>query len=814
MLFIILLIIFSGAFSISNFMPVADLQFRYGKCWMPLAAEAAEAAETGGSGYVATEYALLPPLDVQWVWYCHCLNPVRYRNYCKSKFGRVIDFPCLVDTPSEEAARNRCKKVWSDRYPTQPFNVIVSQLSLTKHLDEEFHPWDEHQAELQEVVATTERQSTFYYQVSQPYMWEEAFLRVALERYKCFLQIVSMAHGTTLCVPTYDIDLIWHAHQVSPVAYARDTKSLFGCIIDHDDNMERGPHSPLEDGFKCTTKLWENTFGRPYERAGSMYRGAKPVNLPAPPHDGHDGQEILESIPVALSPEFHSPDMNYPRFPLLVPRQVLQVCIFKKSAIDLMKNVKVDAESMFVRLRVVEAHKLLKVDTPVVINSVSDTRWEMLYLLQCEMATVGVTLELRCHVDGCLRTFTQSKLLGSTLLTWEDIQNSPSLSVDTVLTLNEKVRAASMRENSNPPELRFSVSITLPQQGPYLLKTVPDRVTDDTGAMLSNLILRMNKYRPQHGRWITRTVLNHMGRECFVIRIRQAKGIWRKSGDRPVGVDWHERVINICEGGWTYVAGATGYSSVKIVGSAVPNADELDQDRLSWHLNTGLTFVISKPFYDGHDWEQKLEFSLTGSSTSLVRLINGRKLQYAVDGATPEQEGFVTLVRYNAQAPQGRATALFNWQVSAMEVHPEEDVVLVLLLCIATMRSIADFGGRHYGNLFARRRHKEHKPGLKDWNSVVLEHANPQSNLAMWYLSTPEKVCSDDGTDRAFSHAGAMGGACGSSCQAGEGIGLNTGDRGTVNKVSREAIQSAAPVSAWARRTGSGIPAQDYTSKQ
>lgn len=76
MLFIILLIIFSGAFSISNFMPVADLQFRYGKCWMPLAAEAAEAAETGGSGYVATEYALLPPLDVQWVWYCHCLNPV------------------------------------------------------------------------------------------------------------------------------------------------------------------------------------------------------------------------------------------------------------------------------------------------------------------------------------------------------------------------------------------------------------------------------------------------------------------------------------------------------------------------------------------------------------------------------------------------------------------------------------------------------------------------------------------------------------------------------------------------------------------
>lgn len=89
---------------------------------------------------------------------------------------------------------------------------------------------------------------------------------------------------------------------------------------------------------------------------------------------------------------------------------------------------------------------------------------------------------------------------------------------------------------------------------------MPDRVTDDAGAMLSNLILRMNKYEPQRGRWISRTVLNHMGKECFVIRIRVAKGIWRKNGDRPEGVDWNERVIDVCEGGWTYVAGSIGYA--------------------------------------------------------------------------------------------------------------------------------------------------------------------------------------------------------------------------------------------------------------
>jgi hypothetical protein len=168
-------------------------------------------------------------------------------------------------------------------------------------------------------------------------------------------------------------------------------------------------------------------------------------------------------------------------------------------------------------------------------------------------------------------------------------------------------------------------------------------------------------------------------------------------------------------------------------------------------------------------------------------LINGRKLQYEVPNASAlEEEGFVTLIRYNAHAPQGKATALFNWKVSAMEIHPEEDVVLVLLLCTATMRSVADFGGKHHGNLFAQRRHKESKPGLKDWGSVVVDHATSQSNLASWYLNTPQLREAEDGTERILSHAGPMGGACGSSCQAGADMG----------GYSKEQRHSAGPVPA------------------
>lgn len=113
--------------------------------------------------------------------------------------------------------------------------------------------------------------------------------------------------------------------QVSPVAYARDTKALLGCVVDHDDSMERGPNTKLGDSFEDTTQLWESTFGHPYERAGSLYKGSKPVNLPAP-HDGSDGQQILEWVPVTLPSEFRLPDVNL-KFPCLVPRRIVQVSI-------------------------------------------------------------------------------------------------------------------------------------------------------------------------------------------------------------------------------------------------------------------------------------------------------------------------------------------------------------------------------------------------------------------------------------------------------------------------------------------------------
>lgn len=60
-------------------------------------------------------------------------------------------------------------------------------------------------------------------------------------------------------------------------------------------------------------------------------------------------------------------------------------------------------------------------------------------------------------------------------------------------------------------------------------------------------------------------------------------------------------------------------------------------------------------------------------------MVSGRRLDYQVNGATPEEEaGFVTLVRFTPDAPSGKATALFNTSSGALEVRVHIDSYFIL----------------------------------------------------------------------------------------------------------------------------------------
>lgn len=163
-------------------------------------------------------------------------------------------------------------------------------------------------------------------------------------------------------------------------------------------------------------------------------------------------------------------------------------------------NITAEGTSVeFLRLRMLRCHNELKLNHPLTMFTCDS--WKKTWHLFCEFGTRGLVLELRNPKGRC---FKGSSLVDTITFSWNALLRAPSLTLG--------------RETSE--KVRLFASMTPPVQAPYLLKCVADRTTDDSGAMISDVILKMNQYRPQEGRWLSRTVLDHAGRECFVIRMR------------------------------------------------------------------------------------------------------------------------------------------------------------------------------------------------------------------------------------------------------------------------------------------------------
>ncbi|CAF0865421.1 unnamed protein product [Rotaria sp. Silwood1] len=64
-----------------------------------------------------------------------------------------------------------------------------------------------------------------------------------------------------MTVPTFEIDLIWHAHMIYPSQYPSVSTALCGFILDHDDGIES---NILTDAYKTTAKLWKKTYNSEY----------------------------------------------------------------------------------------------------------------------------------------------------------------------------------------------------------------------------------------------------------------------------------------------------------------------------------------------------------------------------------------------------------------------------------------------------------------------------------------------------------------------------------------------------------------------
>lgn len=315
--------------------------YRYEVLWLPLAAK-------------HHPQILVAPLDIEWIWHCHMLSPIAYAEDCTTLVGKLINHALF----SEQTRQNyfqKGKDAWQKMYPNQPFEILPGP-------NEEFKSDFESKISY-DIIAAALRQKVFFYQVSLPHFTDGRFLKQALSRYKKYLLLKKKNPGAFL-VPCYDIDLIWHSHQLHPANYANDTTKLFQRVFNHDDSVnDRSPNSKLSLSDADTRLLWKNTYNENFALPGAMYRGNPP-----------DGKLYK-----------------------LTRENLFRVC-FKKSKFVVKKVQIVNIPADMTKYHL--AMKLIQKKEPVAVKKLKgpSQEWEGKALLESEISTASnCLLELSLH---------------------------------------------------------------------------------------------------------------------------------------------------------------------------------------------------------------------------------------------------------------------------------------------------------------------------------------------------------------------------------------------------------------------------------
>jgi len=88
-----------------------------------------------------------------------------------------------------------------------------------------------------------------------------------IQKYTRFIHLMSLNADKT-AVPTLDVDLAWHTHQLAPQSYYRYSKFKTRKLIAHDDKIEE---TKLSDAFAWTSKKYQDTYGEPYSACTCWY---------------------------------------------------------------------------------------------------------------------------------------------------------------------------------------------------------------------------------------------------------------------------------------------------------------------------------------------------------------------------------------------------------------------------------------------------------------------------------------------------------------------------------------------------------------
>lgn len=86
-------------------------------------------------------------------------------------------------------------------------------------------------------------------------------------KYERFIEILANYPGE-VAVPTLDLDLGWHTHQLSPRSYFDFTVLQTTTFVDHNDKIDEDKLGVL---FEWTTKIYQERYGEVYSQCRCWY---------------------------------------------------------------------------------------------------------------------------------------------------------------------------------------------------------------------------------------------------------------------------------------------------------------------------------------------------------------------------------------------------------------------------------------------------------------------------------------------------------------------------------------------------------------
>ncbi|CAF1443682.1 unnamed protein product, partial [Didymodactylos carnosus] len=268
--------------------------YRYEKFWLPFIFENQELDN------------ILPPIDIHLVWHTHLLAPLIYATDCEQVLGRLVNAKIRQKNPQ---SLKYSEQLWLKKYQkSMPYNIDYTTVippvpTYTSKIKYNLHN-------------AVERQVGFYYNVALDHYKDEKFLNDALLRYKKFIYLKKI-NPQLFVVPMYDIDLIWHTHQLHPESYKRDMIKNLNQVLHHDDStQDRTVNSKLHIADHDTRHKWEELYGEKLPKNGCMYRGKSSKNLY---NEVTDFSFLLECQRYSMYVQFSTVSSNDVALPLLLP---------------------------------------------------------------------------------------------------------------------------------------------------------------------------------------------------------------------------------------------------------------------------------------------------------------------------------------------------------------------------------------------------------------------------------------------------------------------------------------------------------------